>query len=535
VAGSKSYNASGENGAEEELNHMRNMRTAIPLVLLGVIAALGPGCTSVVEETQPRSIVDLVADGDSALFSVPIERYQTLDDDLPIGVFDSGIGGLTVLNEIVTIDRFDNRTHEPGADGRPDFEDESFVYLGDQANMPYGNYPSEDKVDFLEELIVKDTVFLLGNRYWLSRTAEAPRRDKPPVKAIVVACNTATAYGLDDIHRALERWGVPVFTVGVVAAGADGAIESLLETGPNGAVAVMATVGTCASGGYPREIARASREGGIDPPEVIQQGSLGLAGAIEGSPEFVAAEDAAATATYRGPAVGNSTAPIEPELIGAYGFEPEGILGDLEQPETWRLNSIENYIRYDTATLVENHRKAGSTDPISTVILGCTHFPFHQADIERSFHRLREFRTVSGEAPYEHLIAEDIIFVDPARLTAVQLYEALTERELFDDDNPGGATADEFFISVPNADCPGVVLRPDGLSFTYAYKYGRTPGELDLEYVKRVPMSRTNLGDAAVATIRRTMPGVWTRLVAFSAYNPRCTDLPDEARIRETD
>jgi hypothetical protein len=75
------------------------------------------------------------------------------------------------------------------------------------------------------------------------------------------------------------------------------------------------------------------------------------------------------------------------------------------------------------------------------------------------------------------------------------------------------------------------VLRPDGLSFTYDYKYGRTPGGLDKEYVKRVPMSRENLGDATIETIRTTMPGVWQRLISFSANSQRCADLPVTARI----
>jgi glutamate racemase len=511
----------------------KGVRRVLPLMVFGVGVCLNPSCARAVAEPPAASIEALVLDGTSDVFSVPFEQYQTLDEKRPIGIFDSGIGGLTVLNEIVTIDRFDNVTHEPGPDGRPDFENESFLYLGDQANMPYGNYPSEDKVDFLKELVLKDAVFVLSNRYWPSRSAPSPRRDKPPVKALVVACNTATSYGLDDIHRAFEQWQVPLFTVGVVAAGADGAIEALHELGTAGAVAVMATVGTCASGGYPREIARSSLDAEIEAPEVIQQGSLGLAGAIEGSPEFIVPEGSEATATYRGPAVGNPAAPIEQDLIEAYGFDPEGVLGDPDRPETWRLNSIENYIRYETTSLVEAHRRDGSTEPINTVILGCTHFPFYEDAIEASFERLRGVRKEHGEAPYEPLIAEHVVFVDPARLTAVQLYEALVERGLLLDDTGGAGSANEFYISVPNAACPGVSLRPDGLSFTYDYKYGRPTGDFEKEYVKRVPMSRDNLGDSVIDTIRATMPGVWQRLLSFSARSPRCADLPESARVTD--
>ena len=134
--------------------------------------------------------------------------------DLPIGVFDSGVGGLTVLEALKAHDRHDNRTGKEGADGVPDFAGERFVYFGDQANMPYGNYSAVGRTDFLRELILRDVLFLLGRRY--------VHGQKPPVKAIVIACNTATAYGLEDIRAAVKAWGLPVIVVGVVEAGAQG-------------------------------------------------------------------------------------------------------------------------------------------------------------------------------------------------------------------------------------------------------------------------------------------------------------------------
>ena len=172
---------------------------------------------------------------------------------LPIGVFDSGIGGLTVLEALLTLDAFHNDSLQPGADGVPDFARERFIYFGDQANMPYGNYSAAGRTDYLRELILKDAVFLLGSRW---HDGKAARPGKPPVKAIVIACNTATAYGLEDIRAAVKAWGLPVIVIGVVEAGARGVLET---GGKTGAVGVLATVGTCASGAYPRliEIGRA--------------------------------------------------------------------------------------------------------------------------------------------------------------------------------------------------------------------------------------------------------------------------------------
>ncbi|MFM9011644.1 MAG: glutamate racemase, partial [Planctomycetota bacterium] len=227
-------------------------------------------------------------DGSAAFTFVPADLAGDTRH-LPIGVFDSGIGGLTVLEAILAADDFDNRTLEPGPDGRPDFAGERFVYLGDQANMPYGNYPREGNVAFLRELILKDAVFLLGRRSWPVADAVAPVLDKPPVKAIVIACNTATAYGLDDIRAAIRAWGVPVPVVGVVEAGARGVLQSAhLAAGRDEAVAVLATVGTCASMAYPKAIGAAFGRAGRPAPAVVQQGFADLAAAIEGDPAVAA-------------------------------------------------------------------------------------------------------------------------------------------------------------------------------------------------------------------------------------------------------
>ena len=482
-------------------------------------------------ERKRLSLVELVKEGESELFKVPFARYEENTKALPIGVFDSGIGGLTVLAAILELDGFNNITGEPGPDGRPDFEHERFVYLGDQANMPYGNYPSEQKVDFLRELILKDVIFLLGQRYWLSATASMPQYDKPPVKAIVIACNTATAYGLETVRTAIQQWDLPVYLVGVVEAGADGAIQALTEPGKGGAVAVLATVGTCRSEGYVRAVTKSAEETGIEPPAVIQQGCLGLAGAIEGDPSYITSPKAAATADYRGPTVGNKAAPINPALFAQYSFENKGLLGDTDRPTTWRLNSVENYIRYHTTSLVERYSRSGGSEPISTVILGCTHFPYQVDRIEASFGRLHNFRTPDGNEPYKNLIFEQLSFIDPAELTAGHLYESLAGAGLLVSRGYESIlTTDEFYISVPNVSLTDVKPAVSG-GFTYEYKYGRAPGNFAVEYVKRVPMSRVNLSHTVRESIKESMPGVWRRLVTFSQRSPRTMGLPTSARI----
>ncbi|TLM76670.1 MAG: glutamate racemase [Actinobacteria bacterium] len=135
-------------------------------------------------------------------------------DDLPIGVFDSGLGGLTVAREIVRA-----------------LPAEDVVYFGDTARCPYGPRPLSE---------VRRFVLEIGQ--WLTR-----RR----VKLIVVACNTGTAAGLALAQRVFD---VPV--VGVVEPGARAAVQATV----NRRVGVIGTVGTVESGAYSRAV-RALDEG----------------------------------------------------------------------------------------------------------------------------------------------------------------------------------------------------------------------------------------------------------------------------------
>ncbi len=457
----------------------------------------------------------IVAHNESDIFSVDFENYETISSDSPIGVFDSGIGGLTVLNEILQLDEYDNKTHQPGADGLADFEQERFIYLGDQANMPYGNYPSEGKTDFLRELVLKDAIFLLGTRYWPTGSSSDPRFDKPPVKAIVIACNTATAYGIQDIVKAVAHWKIPISVIGVVNAGAKGAMS---EDSADGAVAVMATVGTCSSQGYVRAVDTIAKRMDRKAPPVVQQGCLGLAGAIEGDKSYINTSN---KDDYRGPSVNNDQAPIVPNLMDRYGFDKEGLLGTEDGIVNIRLNSVENYIRYHALSLVESYKQNGGTAPIQSVILGCTHFPFYHELFEEAFDYLREYKTPEGEAPYAPLLAEQIHLIDPAQLTAMELFSSLAGKKLLlKPGNKKKVTTDQFYISIPNRTLKEIDLTDTG-SFTYNYKYGRTPGKYKLEYVKRVPMLKANIGESAAMMIQTKMPDIWQRMMQFNQELPK--------------
>jgi len=127
-------------------------------------------------------------------------------DSLPIGVFDSGLGGLTVLEEL-----------------RRALPREDFVYLGDVARLPYGTKSGNVVRRYAQRCVD----FLLGQ----------------PVKAVIIACNTATAVALESVR---EQTQVPVY--GVIHAGAFAGQEAT----SNGRILVLATESTVRSEAYLR-------------------------------------------------------------------------------------------------------------------------------------------------------------------------------------------------------------------------------------------------------------------------------------------
>ena len=122
--------------------------------------------------------------------------------------------------------------------------------------MPYGNYAAENKQDFFRELVVKDALFLLDNEYWTNPADKALEGEKLPCKILVIACNTATAWGLEDVSTVLQLSGIGVKVIGVINAGVNALYNKLGAAQPTDSVAVgvLATVGTIASNAYERTI-----------------------------------------------------------------------------------------------------------------------------------------------------------------------------------------------------------------------------------------------------------------------------------------
>jgi glutamate racemase len=146
------------------------------------------------------------------MISPQISKNRRVIDNpqAPIGIFDSGVGGLTVAKKVFAL-----------------LPNENVVYFGDTARYPYGPRSKE----IVKKFSVQNINFLLSQK----------------VKFIVVACNTASALALNDLEECHQ---VPM--IGVIEPGASAAVK----TTRNGRIGVIGTLGTISSGAYQKAIHR---------------------------------------------------------------------------------------------------------------------------------------------------------------------------------------------------------------------------------------------------------------------------------------
>lgn len=479
------------------------------IIILAFSAALC-SCKKNVQQTPINlPIVDKALYDSTSIFYGNFEEYPEDLKMLPIGVFDSGTGGLTVLEKIISLDVFDNITGKIGEDDILDFAGEHFIYLADKANMPYGNYDAEGKSDYLRELVIKDALFLLDDSYYETQYSSEAEGEKPRVKIIVIACNTATAYGLRDITSLLEQSNTGVKVIGVINAGVKATFDQLNvgEDDAPFAIGVLATPGTIASGAYQRTIEEMIAERGIKTEvTVVNQKGYGFAEAVDNEPDFVNPALLLPRASYKGPRVGKGDDSLDINLMRIYNFDFSGnkmlyrrnILGKYQDIQ---LNDAINYARFNLVSLVEKHRISGSKAPLRAIILGCTHYPFLIETLNQVIDELRTI-IVEGQYLYKDLIADDFIFIDPAIYTAIECYTTLRK-----DGNLALRIGDQKvhgYISVPDGFTDSAYLTPDG-KLTYEFKYGR---DVDSEIIttKQVPFSKLNIDSNNLQRIKSLLP-----------------------------
>ncbi len=271
------------------------------------------------------------------------------DRDAPIGVFDSGVGGLTVAREIMR-----------------NLPSEKIVYFGDTARVPYGAKSRENIIRYSRQIIH----FLMEQQ----------------VKAIVIACNTASAYALEAVRNEFD---IPI--IGVIEPGARVAAEATR----NKRVGVIGTVGTVDSGIHAACLKKLDQE-----ITVIGKACPGARVAAEAT---------------RNKRVG---------VIGTVGTVDSGIhaacLKKLDQEITvigkacpLFVPLVEEGWLHDPVTMEVTARylQEFKDKKVDTLILGCTHYPLIRSTI-------REF------------MGEEVRLVNPAYETALDLRELLREMDL---------------------------------------------------------------------------------------------------------
>jgi len=137
-----------------------------------------------------------------------IKSSSNIESNRPIGVFDSGVGGLTVVRELGRL-----------------LPNEKIIYFGDTGRVPYGNKSKETIVNYSLQI----AYFLM----------------KKKIKMLVVACNTASSFSITSLKRHLH---IPV--IGVIEPGAKAAIDST----SNNHVGVIGTFGTVSSNAYKKAL-----------------------------------------------------------------------------------------------------------------------------------------------------------------------------------------------------------------------------------------------------------------------------------------
>jgi glutamate racemase len=129
------------------------------------------------------------------------------------------------LQAILTLDAFNNHTGKAGSDGIPDFINESFQYLADQAKYALWKLCSSKQNIIMKEHILKNVNFFLHNKYETQNVNQWQPHTKPTVKILVIACNTATAYAIADIKQFIASTKEQIQVIGVIDAGVKAALE----------------------------------------------------------------------------------------------------------------------------------------------------------------------------------------------------------------------------------------------------------------------------------------------------------------------
>lgn len=239
---------------------------------------------------------------------------------MPIGFFDSGVGGLSVLREAIKV-----------------LPNEDFIYFGDSKNAPYGT----KTVDEVKRLTFNAVEFLLGHN----------------VKAVVIACNTATSAAIEDLRNSYKD--IPII-------GIEPALKPAVELNKKGKIVVMAT-----------------------PMTLAEKKFNDLMAKYKGRSEMVSLP-----------------------CPGLVEYVEKGIVKGQE---------LNNYLQKKLSIIDKKE--------ISSVVLGCTHYPFIKEELSK-------------------ILGEDVVIIDGSLGTSIQLKRKLIKNNSLNLQDKNGTV--KIFNSLDN-------------------------------------------------------------------------------------
>lgn len=351
-----------------------------------------PSCMEQVFDNQDTiPIVQKALYDTSSVYYADFKAFPAQMDTLPIGIVIPEDEAYTMAPIFNFIDVFNNVTGKDTPDGIPDFAGENYQVLLDRANGPYADYIASHKENYLREIVVKNAIFLLSNKYYLKSSDKVAKGEKSRCKIVILASISTGAYGYKDVEQMLKLSGTDIKVVGLVRSSIKSLFEHLQQANTQDSVSV---------------------------------GVLGEEKAVE---------------SYE-------------SLIESYQKQINyNHFIQIVHPAKDSLNldtlSLIQKARIEIESILENLRQSPQSAPLKSIILTDANYLPLKKEMEEIIEDYRNV-IINGRNMYAWLIAPDFNFVYPLESAAKECYMALRDANLLAF-NPDDSKV-ELYISVPN-------------------------------------------------------------------------------------
>lgn len=447
------------------------------------------------------------------------DTFNQYTDDmasLPIGMFDSSVDGIMVMERFLTIDQFDNITGARVSDGIPDFGGENFQFLIDMANGPYIDYIEGGNVDFLKEHLMTNLFFLMGKSFYTLSVDDFKSGQKDRVKAVVSLTNTADYTVGEDFSNFAKESGSNILSVGLMSS-AISALFDDISAKSEVCIGILSSGDDITVREYESAIRKSAGKlnyGGTI--KIAGHRAQGLSEAILNDYDYISMLSTSVRSGYKGPDILENIDYVDNMVLGKYHFNTSGN-GLLVRRETDKymdiqLNSIENYVRYHIVSMVEHHRRSGSKIPISTILLSDYKYSSVKKFIKQTLKDLYDYKQ-DGMYLYRTSITSDVKIIDPIECAASDCYLALRKSN-----NLALRTVRSelvTYVSVPVLSLSAEDYTSNGM-FTDDYRVSRVAGEYKITS-KVVPFSTRYINQEKLNYIGTNYPMSYS-LVKNSLY-----------------